>query len=141
MTELVPRAIDALVAMARTALPDVEVFDGPSANWPEQEYIAVGLSPDTDETPSTRAVAGLDTYREMAEVVGMVRVWTGDVDIRPMRERAYELLGALRTATEADPRLSGAVTQCQLVDHTYVPGASESGRWVDLLITWQAVQL
>jgi hypothetical protein len=141
MTELVPRAIDALVALARTALPDVQVFDGPVTDWPEQEYVAVGLSPDTDETPSTRATAGLEAYREMAEVVGMVRVWTGDDEIRPTRERAYVLLGALRQATDSDPRLGGAVTQCQLVDHTYAPGASDQGRWVDLLITWRAVQL
>jgi hypothetical protein len=138
---LVPDAIDALIAMARTALPAVEVMDGPEAEWPENEYVAIGLLPNALEIPATHNTAGLDSYRESAEVIGMVRAWSGDVDMRPIRVRAYEIFTALRVALQGDTRLGGAVDRCELVGHVYAPGASERGRWVDLLITWQVVKL
>jgi hypothetical protein len=140
MSSLIPDAIDALLAMAETALPGVQVLDGPEAEWPEMEYIAIGLSPEDLENPSTRTAAGTETTSESAEIIGMIRVWSGDDDIRPLRQRAYELLRALRDATEADNRLGGAVDQVELTGHIYAPGASHRGRWVDLLPTWQVMK-
>lgn len=143
---LIPDAIDALLSMARSVLPPdadglpVQVLDGPEAEWPEHEYVAIGLSPEDPESPSTRTPAGLETTAESAEIIGMIRVWYGDSEIRPLRTRAYELLDALRDATEADNRLGGAVDQCELTGHIYAPGASPRGRWVDLIPTWQVIK-
>lgn len=140
MGELIPDAIDALLAMAGEALPGLQLFDGPEAAWPAQEFVAIGLSPEDLENPGTRTAAGLETTTDSAEVIGMVRVWTGDPDMRPIRQRAYELYAALRAATEADNRLGGAVDIAELTGHIYAPGASKDGRWVDLVLTWQVTR-
>lgn len=146
MTDLIPDAIDALLVMARTVLPAdadgnaVQVMDGPEPVWPEREYVAIGLSPEDLENPSTRTPAGPETTSERAEVIGMIRVWSGDTDIRPLRARAYELLAALRDGTEGDNRLGDAVDQAELTGHVYAPGASKKGRWVDLVLTWQVIK-
>jgi hypothetical protein len=138
---VIPAAIDALVAMARSALPDdVQVMDGPEAVWPEKEYVAIGLSPDDLENPSTRTPAGKATTTDSAQVIGMIRVWSGGTSTAAIRPRAYELLDALIAATEADNRLGGAVDLAELTGHIYAPGASKRGRWVDLIPTWQVTK-
>lgn len=137
---MIPAAIDALVAMARAALPDVQVMDGPEAVWPEKEYVAIGLSPDDLENPSTRTPAGPQTTTDSAQIIGMIRVWSGDSRTPPLRGRAYELLDALIAATEADTRLGGAVDIAELTGHVYAPGTSKKGRWVDLIPTWQVTK-
>jgi hypothetical protein len=138
---VIPSAIDALVAMARSALPTgVQVLDGPEAVWPEKEYVAIGLSPDDLENPSTRTPAGKATTTDSAQVIGMIRVWSGDSATPSLRARAYVLLDALTAATEADNRLGGAVDMAELTGHVYAPGASNRGRWVDLIPTWQVTK-
>lgn len=140
MGAVIPAAIDALVAMARAACPDVQVLDGPEAVWPEREYIAIGLSPDDLENPSTRTPAGLQVSTDSAQVIGMVRVWSGDAVMPLLRARAYVLLDALIAATDADNRLGGAVDLAELTGHVYAPGATDRGRWVDLVPTWQVTR-
>jgi hypothetical protein len=142
VTSAIPAAIDALVVMARQVLPvdelgeRVQVMDGPVSDWPEQEYVAIGLSPNDFDNPGTRAAAGLETSLDDAEVIGMIRAWSGDDDIAPLRARAYELFDALVAGTEADNRLGGAVDLAELTSCIYAPGASNRGRWVDLVIAW-----
>lgn len=142
MTSAIPAAIPALVAMAERVLPvdaqgdAVQVMDGPVAEWPEQEYVAIGLSPHDFDNPGTRAAAGLEASLDDAEVIGMARVWSGDDDIAALRARAYELFDALVAGTEADNRLGGAVDLAEITSCIYAPGASERGRWVDLVIAW-----
>lgn len=140
MSELVPAAIDALVALATAALPEVQVLDGPEAVWPEREYVAIGLSPEDLELSGTRTAAGPETTTDRAEIIGMLRVWSGDTTTRPLRLRAYELLAALNVALAADNRLGGAVDQAELTGHVYAPGTSTRGRWVDLVLTWQVTK-
>lgn len=136
---VIPVAIDALLGVAATALPDVQLLDGPEAVWPEAEFVAIGLSPEDLENPSTRTPAGLESTTDRAEIIGMIRVWSGDPEIRALRVRAYQLLAALRAAIEADNRLGGAVDQAELTGHVYAPGASGRARWVDLVITVQVI--
>lgn len=142
MTSAIPAAIPALVVMAGQVLPvdahgdAVQVMDGPAAVWPEQEYVAIGLSPNDFDNPGTRAAAGLETSLDDAEVIGMIRAWSGDDDIAPLRTRAYELFDALVAGTDDDRRLGGAVDYAEVTSCIYAPGASPRGRWVDLVIAW-----
>lgn len=132
---VVPAALDALVELVAVALPTVQLFDGPEAKWPEQEFVAVGLGPMDPDTRSTRTPAGPATTGESADITCLIRSWSGDTAIRDRRVRAYELLDLLTAAVDADNTLGGAVGQAEVADHTYIPGPGRRGVVVDVVFT------
>lgn len=137
MSALTPAAIDALHALVARTWPDVQLYDGPEVDWPEAEFIAVGLGPTDPDTRATRAPAGKATPSAVrtADVTCLIRGWSGDTKIRPRRARTYELLDGITAAIEQDPRLGGAVDQAEVVDDTYVPSQSRRGALADLVFT------
>lgn len=132
---LLPRAIDALVALAGTVGP--QVFDGPEVRWPEKEFLAIGLSPDDVTVSATRLPAGPMTTAESADIIGMIRSWSGGTDVKPHRTRAYALLDALTALIEADRTLGGAVDHSELTGSVYMPALTPSGAVVDVAFVVQ----
>lgn len=139
---VVPGAIDALVARlaARPGLAGVQIFDGPEAKFPEQDFIAVGLSPEDLETPATRQPAGPATTSESAEITCAIRSWDGTTDIRSRRLRAYQLLDEIRSEIDGDNTLGGAVDQAELTGSTYMPAQGKRGVVVDVVLTVQVTR-
>jgi hypothetical protein len=129
---LVPAAIDGIVVLARRQA-GVQVVDGPEVAWPEQEFIAVGLSPEDLSVPMTRIPVGLMSTSESADITCMVRSWTGDTDIRARRERAYQLLDRIQTDLDADPTLSGVCGWAQVSGSIYLPAQTSRGCVVDIV--------
>lgn len=137
MSSVTPAGIDALVDLVAAVWPAVQRFDGPETQWPEKEFIAVGLGPSDLETHGLRTPAGPATTAKSADITCLIRGWTGDTKIRPRRARAYELLDAIVARIESDRTLGGAVGQAEVIDDTYLPSQGRSGALADLVFTVQ----
>ena len=128
--------LDALVALARTALPDVQVFDGPPTELIRGDLIMIGWGgPDQPGVTSTRARQQYATApdAESYDVACLLCSWIGDPDLKQARDGAVALLDALGAALAADPRLGGLVKRCRISAETYVPEQTTDGAAVTLL--------
>ena len=128
--------LDALVALARTALPDAQVFDGPPTELMAGELIMVGWGgPDQPGVTSTRTRQQYATApdTESYDVACLLCSWIGDPDLKAARDGAMALLDALGAALAADPRLGGLVKRCRISAETYVPEQTTDGAAVTLL--------
>jgi hypothetical protein len=125
-TSAVPGAITALLAIlqADAGLSGVQVIDGPpTVDQSDQDYVAVGWQPETDEAvqlAQTFAYAGARRRDEEFAILGWIDTWTGDSDVAARRVRAFELLAVIENAIRATgaspdaPTLNGAVLWCEL---------------------------
>lgn len=133
---LVPAAIDALMQLRYVpALEGVQVLDGPAAVWPEAEFIAVGLSPEDFTVPSTFAPADVRRSGEAADITCMARSFSGDVELKPRRDRAYELFDVVVGWVVANRRAAGPGTQMQVTGSLYAPQVGARGVIVDVVFT------
>lgn len=133
----IPAALDALVAAARRAWPDVQVLDGGPTTEVGDDVIAIGYSgsPDEPDVRSTLAREQLDLQPDLEryDVVGMVSAWRGDAhsggrpDARTTRLRAFELLEGLRRELAADARLGGTVMMARLSTLDMVADQTQAG--------------
>jgi hypothetical protein len=108
-----------LVATFTTALPGVNVYDGPPVTSPgDADLVIVGH----DATPdSTADVTVEQSYVDLActrrqetgEVVCCVVSQTGDTDLNARRSAAFVLLAACEAALVADMTLGGLVRSAQ----------------------------
>jgi hypothetical protein len=131
--------LDALVALARTALPEVQVFDGPPTELMAGELIMVGWGgPDQPGVTSTRSRQQYATSpdTESYDVACLVCCWLGDPDLKAARDGALALLDALGAALAANPRLGGLVKRCRISAETYVPEQTTDGAAATLLVTF-----
>jgi hypothetical protein len=106
----VPTGVDWLVAQITAAAPDVLVADG----WPvgrKDDVIAVGITPDGDETGVSATYAQLSGLEEenvlLPSVVSVRR--SGDNAASRSRAAAVALIDVIRGVVNADRRLGGAV--------------------------------
>ena len=115
----IPAALDALVALAERAHPDVQVLDGGPTVEVKDDVIAIGYSgsenqPDVQST-LTREQLELEPDLERYDVMCMASAWRGDAhrdgkpDARTVRVRAFELLAGFRDELARDSRLGGVV--------------------------------
>src|SRR5688500_12836364 len=102
----IPAALDALVALAERAWPDVQVLDGGPTNRVQPDVIEIGYSgspgqPDVQST-LTREQLDMQPDLERYDVMCMASAWRGDAyrggkpDARTTRVRAFELLDGIR---------------------------------------------
>lgn len=121
----IPAVLDALVALAETAWPDVQVLDGGPTTQINADVIAIGYSGSTTEpdvrSTMTREQLDMQPDLERYDVMCMVSAWRGDAydadgkpDARTTRLRAFELLTGLRAQLASDSRLGGAVMMAHL---------------------------
>jgi hypothetical protein len=120
----IPAALDALVAVAERAWPDVQVLDGGPTVEVKDDVIAIGYSgsenqPDVQST-LTREQLDMEPDLERYDVMCMVSAWRGDAhrdgkpDARTVRERAFELLAGIRQELVRNSRLGGSVMMARI---------------------------
>lgn len=111
----VPAVLTALVALGATALPGVQVYDGPfDGDNLADEYLCVGFSRDEDESSVDGSAIdeGNLTNGETYSVHCILSVATGDMNdgaVAARRARCSALLSLFAGALRADPSLSGAL--------------------------------
>ena len=118
-TSAVPLLLDALVSTFTTALATasltagpIVVYDGPTTSRdPQGEFVVVGDNGDvTDDAEASRteqqwAGIGGRSKDETGGITCAVVCWSGDSEFKPLRDRAFVLLGLLETALRANPQL------------------------------------
>lgn len=113
----IPAAIDALLAVARTAIDSHHVIDGPGATPVDgTSYLYIGVTDgddgETTAAQSTQAWAWLGhTQRdEELDIFCDARAWTGDqANMKGPRDAVFATLKAFTDAIESDPSLDGSV--------------------------------
>ncbi|MFG3439933.1 hypothetical protein ACGF0J_22020 [Nonomuraea sp. NPDC047897] len=133
----IPAALDALVALAERAWPDVQVLDGGPTVEVRNDVIAIGYSGSATEPDirSTLAREQLDMQPDLEryDVMCMVSAWRGDAhrggrpDARTVRERAFELLAGVRDELARDSRLGGTVMMSRLSTIDVVADQTKAG--------------
>jgi len=102
---VVPALIDALVAAATAALPNVLVLDGMGATDDPGDYLMVGVDdPDTDgdafsgDSQQKWAHATGSTRDELGQITCAAFSWNGNGDQKAARDSAYASVEALAAA-------------------------------------------
>lgn len=133
----IPAALDALVAAAERAWPDVQVLDGGPTVEVRDDVIAIGYSgspsePDVRST-LTREQLDMEPDLERYDVMCMASAWRGDAhregkpDARTVRQRAFELLAGFREELARDSRLGGTVMMARLSTLDMVADQTKAG--------------
>ncbi|HEY9375039.1 hypothetical protein [Streptomyces sp.] len=133
----IPAALDALVALAERAHPDVQVLDGGPTIEVRDDVIAIGYSGSTAEpdvrSTLTRDQLDMEPDHEAYDVMCMASAWRGDAhrggkpDSHTVRARAFELLAGLRDELARDSRLGGTVMMARLSTLDVVLDQTKSG--------------
>ncbi|MEV4180185.1 hypothetical protein AB0J28_01900 [Streptosporangium canum] len=133
----IPAVLDALVAAAERAWPDVQVLDGGPTTELRDDVIAIGYSGSAAESDVRSTLTGeqldLQPDLERYDVMCMTSAWRGDAqrdgkpDARTTRRRAFELLAGLRRELAHDPRLGGLVMMARLSTLDLVADQTSAG--------------
>ncbi len=134
----IPAALDALVAAAQRAWPNVQVLDGGPTVQVEDDSIAIGYSGVTGEPDvrSTMTAEQLEVQPDLEryDVMCLASAWRGDShdadskpDARTTRLRAFDLLVGLREELARDPRLGGTVMQARTSTLDMIADQTEAG--------------
>lgn len=114
-----PTAIDRLVALSETALPDAKVVDGIEVSSDYAgEWVAIGSDGSVGEeeeaarSRQTWEGLGAKARREELTIVCSLGTSTGDTEtsMKPRRDRAYQMLALIEAALRTDPGLANFVT-------------------------------
>ncbi|MBP2583396.1 hypothetical protein J3A78_003874 [Streptomyces sp. PvR006] len=138
-TSAVPAAIDALLEILRAApaLAEVQIVDGPPVDdqaVPDQ--LCIGWQPGDSESATMLqefAYAGARSRNEEGVITCWIDCWSGDIDIRPRRLRAFEVLAVVEDALRASdtareaPTLNGTVQWSQLAAGSLRQVSSDQG--------------
>jgi hypothetical protein len=103
-----PAAIAAIYNRLRVApeLAGVRVDNGPQVGGIDvNDVIAVGVTVVDAPTAASDPVYGLGSVSETFDVECAIQSWSGDTDIQPRMERAFELLDAVAAVLAQDPHL------------------------------------
>lgn len=121
----VPEAIDALIALVRTALASagvdgqpVQVLDGPPVTTTEDDVVAVAFTGNPGEaaveSTRTREQLTTDPDRESFEITCLASSWRGSDEMKPVRDRVYEFIDLINAELMRDPTMGGAVARSNL---------------------------
>lgn len=112
-TSVIPDLIDALIAAAATALPGVDVLDGPQVtDAAPGDYLMVGVE-DLDSAEEANAAesrqqwanANYTARDEDGEITCVALSWNGDGDQKAARDAVFATAAALEDALRANPSL------------------------------------
>lgn len=135
----VPECIDGLVNRARLNAElgggGLQILDGPEVQWPQNDFLAVGLGPEDLSMLSSRTAAGPESQTDRGDVICLIRSYSGDPAPKTRRDRVYGLLAALQADIDADPTLGGHVDHAEVTGHTWVPTPTTNGIVADLVVT------
>lgn len=115
-TSAIPDLIDALVALARTALPDTLVFDGIGATDDPGDFLMIGVEdPDIEgaafsaDVKQDWAAMGPNAPRdEEGDITCVALAWVGESGSdgqKAARDAAYAITAALEAALRVDVTL------------------------------------
>lgn len=128
MTTKVDAVCLALTTLWTSALPDVQVADGPQANSDAaNDWLFVGADGDTPNDGNEAAavdqswMAFAKTMQETGEITCAIVSRAGEPSISAVRARAYSILAAAETALRADPLLGNLVMQSYVSEHQLIP--------------------
>lgn len=121
----IPALIDQLKAVADVAFPlatsVVQVFDGPgnTADTTGQAlHIGISdptqLSPSADSTQEWPYASGV-FRREEISITCLATAWSGDDDMKTLRDQCFAQIAALTTAVVADPTLNSTALMVRAV--------------------------
>ncbi|WP_433225603.1 hypothetical protein [Actinomadura formosensis] len=128
----VPAVLDALVARARAALPEVQVLDGGPHRDTDPDVVAIGFTGDPGEAAvedtRTREQLATSPDRERYEITSLASSWRGEEhDAKAVRDRVYEMLDALAAELERDQRLGGLVNRARLSSGAFAQEQTNKG--------------
>lgn len=113
MSSAIPAALDAITTALRTALPLVDVYDGPTLDGgeatPEDNIwrrVFISETPDeevSDDLVFDRSWASLGTSSmdEQVEIEGYLDCVSGDEPMLPLRTAAFDLLDDISAAVDS----------------------------------------
>lgn len=113
---LIFAAYDAFLDLIRTALPDLTVFDGPQAGYPDDEsFIVYGTDDPIIDGPHTAVDAGVQDWESLGAQSRMETFaiwatlvnWSGDDDYTPLRAAANSQVRAIGQALRPPPHGTG----------------------------------
>lgn len=144
MGSRVPELIDALVTRLSTdpVLAGVTVADGPEvteSNAPD--WLIVGFNGDPDgDFQAAQTVGGWSglspsSREEQLQLTVAVIVQRGSTDVRPARERAYEISGRLEALLAADPSVGLRSLEAAIEGSQLIQDQTDQGVQVRLLLT------
>lgn len=130
MVSTIPACLDALVALAGTALPDVLVVDGQPFDL-KPELVCIGFT----GVPGEPAVISTRSREQMAaepdlesyDVINVASALHGKTDTKPVRDRAHAFVDAIAAALAADPTLDDAVARTRISVAEYTPMQTTDG--------------
>lgn len=133
-----PEAIDGLYTLWKAAesLAAVKVLDGDPVTYVGGEYLSVGLASDDVTTEVVSERSGMGSRRsEVAEIPCAVWSASGGTEIKPHRDRAFELF-ALAVAELEATRPAGA-PRAEVTGYAYRPrrGSKGCGVAVEFTVT------
>lgn len=133
----VPALIDALVAalQASVDLSGVNIVDGPLvSNSAAAEWVFVGYDGDpggegqATSTQQQWAGIGAKAKNEEISLTCAVLVRSGSTDVKPLRDRAYQIFAAAEAVVRADPALTlPPPTVCDISDHNFFAEQTAQG--------------
>jgi hypothetical protein len=145
--------LDGIEALLRTIQPvlleredepgvPIQLLDGPEFQWPDAEFVAVGLTSGDLELDELRRPVGLESTNDEADILCLIRITTGDGDTATPRRRAYAQLSAIADAIERDRTLGyltdrdgPQVGNAEITRSIYAPQPTQRGRCVDVIFT------
>jgi hypothetical protein len=137
----VPAALDALVATFTTALPGLQVTDGPDYD-PRNAFLAVGWH-SNDEPAVTLAQsiadAGRSRDREDYDVSCLLSWHVGNAGVSSARTELFQAFETVCSAVAADGTLGGSVHRARMSEHAYFPLIDEGGVTVSIRFTVNVV--
>lgn len=111
-TSLIPAVIDALVAAAQTAMPNVSVRDGFTVTGDSGDFLMVGADdPDSDTAADSAssqqawAHANHMARDDNGEINCVALSWSGDSDQKAVRDAAYAIVAGIENVLRANPTL------------------------------------
>lgn len=128
----VPVVLDALLAAFTSALPGVQVVDGPPVQSIAGDVVAVGMPPQ-ERSPgadSTENIAGMSAIEEAIVVNCLARSWSGSDGVKAQRDRTAGFVVALRAHLRADTTLGDVVGHARITGSSYVPWRDDGARLI-----------
>jgi hypothetical protein len=127
----VPACLDALVAAAKRALPDVQVLDGQPAEDIADDLVMIAFTGEPGEQAVTVNRAQAVTTapdRESYDVTCLAEAWGGhETDPVPVRNTVYGFVNAIAAELARDITLGGVVGRCRISTDAFAQAQTERG--------------
>lgn len=117
MISTIPEVIDALVALGREQLPDVQVVDGQPVTS-ALDIVCIGFTGEPGE-PAVESIRGHEQLAtepdlESYAITCLASSLRGDTDAKAARDRAYEMVNTIASAIADDQTLGGVAGYTRL---------------------------